>query len=123
MGGSILKITDNIEYQKKYRELHSQGLTNKDMIPLLPMSYSSISVIGHKLGLRPNGGTGWGGFRSLHPPFSQKKVMRSDGVLFNSGKQAAEATGVRPDGISKCCRYKRSLCGGYGWRFYSEVVQ
>jgi hypothetical protein len=112
-----MKISDNTHYQNQYCELHTQGLTNKIIAKRMQISYSSVRSIGRTLNLIPNGGTGWGGFRHIDHAYREKKVVRSDGVIFKSGIEAAKITGVKPEGICKCCHFKRSTCGGYHWRF------
>lgn len=47
----------------------------------------------------------------------QKKVERSDGVKFNSIKEAANGDESLRKHISEVCKGKRKFAGGYSWRY------
>lgn len=49
--------------------------------------------------------------------FNRKKVVRSDGVIFNSLTEAANAVGSNVSNVSMCCHGKLAHTGGYGFQF------
>ena len=54
--------------------------------------------------------------------FRKKKVLCiSTGVVYDSIKEASEATGANKKSIGYCCNGKYKHSGGYEWKFYSEV--
>lgn len=40
--------------------------------------------------------------------------------VWSSMKEAAEALGIKYQGISRVCRRERKICGGYMWRYLPE---
>jgi hypothetical protein len=61
-----MALASDTTLQEQYRTLHKQGLTNKDMMPILCVCYTVVRDIGRAVGLTPNGGSGWGGKRANH---------------------------------------------------------
>lgn len=49
-----------------------------------------------------------------------RKVIRSDGQLFNSVTIAAEQSGCLATNIHKVCRGRYRTSGGFGWRYANE---
>jgi hypothetical protein len=47
---------------------------------------------------------------------NKRRVVRSDGVVFDSISDAKRETGV--NNISACCRGVQKTAGGYGWKYY-----
>lgn len=50
-------------------------------------------------------------------PTPKKRVVRSDGVVFESVTAAARAIGVGQGNVSSVLRGKRHTCGGYSFRY------
>lgn len=48
---------------------------------------------------------------------NRKRVMRSDGVVFESMTSAAEASGAHVSNVSKCCSGELMHTAGYGFEF------
>jgi hypothetical protein len=48
----------------------------------------------------------------------QRKVIRNDGIIFNSIKEASNGNETLRKHINMCCRGKRATAGGYGWSYY-----
>lgn len=48
----------------------------------------------------------------------RKKVKRSDGMIFNSIKEAKEYMKNKNLHIAETCRGKHKTTGGYGWEYY-----
>lgn len=46
-----------------------------------------------------------------------KRVVRSDGIEFNSLAEAIESTGRPRSGVWECCNGKQKTAGGYGWQY------
>jgi len=54
-------------------------------------------------------------------PFKwERPVMRDDGVVFASVKEAAESVGVCDSRVSAVCKGKRKRTGGHGFRFLTR---
>lgn len=51
---------------------------------------------------------------------SVKVLCVETGVIYDSGRQASEMTGVSRSGISNCLRGKRKKSGGYHWKEIQE---
>lgn len=52
---------------------------------------------------------------------SSKKIINLDtGVVYNSGREAEEKTGISADNISKAVNGKSKTAGGYRWAVYKE---
>lgn len=49
--------------------------------------------------------------------FNRKKVRRSDGVVFTSLTEAANASGTHVGNVSACCHGKLAHTSGYGFEF------
>lgn len=49
--------------------------------------------------------------------FNRKKVVRSDGVIFDSLTEAADASGSHVSDVSMCCHGRLAHTGGYGFEF------
>jgi len=47
-----------------------------------------------------------------------KKVIRSDGIIFNSAYEASRLSKVDRSHISNCCNGREQSAGGYKWSFY-----
>ena len=51
----------------------------------------------------------------------ERKVIRSDGVIFNSVKEAAKSIGQETHAnVSAVCRGRRKSTGGYGWKYLED---
>lgn len=48
---------------------------------------------------------------------NQRKVKRSDGIVFNSIKEASNGDDILRRHISSVCKNKRKTAGGYGWQY------
>lgn len=52
--------------------------------------------------------------------FLKKKVVRDDGVVFDSVNQAAQSVGVSACGISSALSGIQKTSGGHGWRWHDD---
>lgn len=52
--------------------------------------------------------------------YNRKSVIRSDGVVFTSLTEAANASGVYVSNLSKCCHGQLAHTGGYGFQFFEK---
>lgn len=50
----------------------------------------------------------------------RRKVIRSDGKVYNSIKEAAESNKLFTSNIIVYCQGKINTVGGYGWEYYKE---
>ena len=46
-----------------------------------------------------------------------RQVIRSDGEIFQSTKEAAASVGVAPNTIGSVCRGREKQAGGFGWKY------
>lgn len=54
---------------------------------------------------------------------SKKVRCIETGIIYSSGKECAQAMGLDPSHISKCCRGKAKSHKGYHFEFYYEEVE
>ncbi len=52
---------------------------------------------------------------------NEKRVVRSDGIEFDSVKKAADASGAHHQNVSRCCHGRARATGGYGFRFKNDL--
>ena len=55
--------------------------------------------------------------RDRQKELHQRKVRRSDGVIFNSIKEASQGNDLVRRHISEVCKGKRKSTGGYSWEY------
>lgn len=53
-------------------------------------------------------------------PTLSKKVINSDGVIFNSLSEASEILNIHIPNIVNCLKGKNQHCGGKSWAYYTE---
>lgn len=61
--------------------------------------------------------------QGANSPVNCKKVLRSDGVIYDSASIAARETGIDRSDICKVCRGVKGSAGGYTWQYVNNLNQ